>query len=103
MHVGDGGLSCPTPGTSPGVPGLEGVVADHRQRARLLPRLSPRQRQVAELVAGGLSDPEIAGTLFITPRTVRAHVAGVLRHLEATSRVEIACAVVLAQVGGFLG
>lgn len=82
---------------------LEGIVAGHRQRARLLPGLSSRQRQVAELVAGGLSDPEIASKLFISPRTVRAHVADVLRYLEASSRVEIACAVVLAQVGGFLG
>jgi len=82
---------------------LDGIVAGHRVRARRLIRLSPRQRQVAELVAGGLSDPEIAVRLFISPRTARAHVADVLRHLEATSRVEIACAVVLAQVGGFLG
>ncbi|MGW2786903.1 helix-turn-helix domain-containing protein [Streptomyces populi] len=101
--MGDGGLSCSTSEGSPGVLGLEVVVAGHRQRARLLARLSPRQRQVAELVAGGLSDPEIAGTLFIAPRTVRAHVSDVLRHLEATSRVEIACAVILAQVSGFLG
>ncbi|MFJ3308984.1 helix-turn-helix transcriptional regulator [Streptomyces sp. NPDC086549] len=82
---------------------FEGVVAGHRRRARLLWRLSSRQRQVAELVAGGLSDPEIARMLSISPRTARAHVADVLRHLEATSRVEIACAIVLAQVSGFLG
>ncbi|MEV0907364.1 helix-turn-helix domain-containing protein [Streptomyces hokutonensis] len=82
---------------------LDGIVAGHRARARRLIRLSPRQREVAELVAGGLSDPEIAVRLFISPRTARAHVADVLRHLEATSRVEIACAVVLAQVGGFPG
>ncbi|MFF4020168.1 LuxR C-terminal-related transcriptional regulator [Streptomyces sp. NPDC001843] len=82
---------------------LDGIVAGHRARARLLSRLSPRQRQVAELVAGGLSDPEIAGRLLISRRTARAHVADVLRHLEATSRVEIACAVVLAQVLGSIG
>ncbi|WP_093627485.1 hypothetical protein [Streptomyces sp. 3213.3] len=39
---------------------LDGIVAGHRARARRLIRLSPRQREVAELVAGGLSDPEIA-------------------------------------------
>lgn len=82
---------------------LDGVVARHRERARLLIRLSPRQWQVAALVAVGLSDPEIADRLLISPRTARAHVADVLRHLEATNRVEIACAVVLAQVSGFFG
>jgi DNA-binding NarL/FixJ family response regulator len=82
--------------------GIVGIVAGHRARVRLLSRLSPRQREVAELVAGGLSDPEIADRLFISPRTARAHVADVLRHLEATSRVEIACVMVLAQVGEFL-
>lgn len=91
--------------SSGGVPldGIGGIIAGHRARARLLPGLSPRQREVAELVMSGLSDPEIADRLFISPRTVRAHVADVLRHLEATSRVEIACAMVLAQVSGFLG
>lgn len=36
--------------------------------------LTPRQRQVVQLLADGLSCPQIARRLAISPRTVHAHV-----------------------------
>ncbi|SDT82876.1 regulatory protein, luxR family [Streptomyces sp. TLI_053] len=44
-------------------------------------RLSPRERQVAELLAQGTGNQDIAQALFLSPRTVEHHVANVLAKL----------------------
>lgn len=36
-------------------------------------RITPRQRQILELVAVGLSDKQIAAKLRVSPRTVQSH------------------------------
>jgi DNA-binding CsgD family transcriptional regulator len=46
--------------------------------------LSPRERQVAELVARGATNHDIAETLFLSQRTVEQHVARMLRKLGTT-------------------
>jgi DNA-binding CsgD family transcriptional regulator len=46
--------------------------------------LSPRERQVADLVARGATNHDIAEALFLSPRTVEQHVARVLRKLGVT-------------------
>lgn len=43
--------------------------------------LSPREREVAELLADGATNQDIAQTLFLSPRTVEKHVARVLTKL----------------------
>jgi DNA-binding CsgD family transcriptional regulator len=52
--------------------------------------LSPREREVARMLAGGRTNREIAEGLFLSPRTVEQHVAKVLRKLGARSRAEVA-------------
>jgi predicted ATPase/DNA-binding CsgD family transcriptional regulator len=52
--------------------------------------LTSRERQIAALVAEGLSNREIAARLVISKRTVDAHVEHVLAKLGASSRVQIA-------------
>ncbi len=52
--------------------------------------LSTRERQVAELVAGGASNPEIAQALFLSRKTVERHVSNVLAKLGARNRTELA-------------
>ncbi|RVW02764.1 ATP-binding protein [Rhodococcus xishaensis] len=52
--------------------------------------LTPRQREVAELVARGLTDREIAETLMIALRTAEGHVERVLTKLGFGSRTQIA-------------
>ncbi|MFC0432540.1 AAA family ATPase [Kutzneria buriramensis] len=50
--------------------------------------LSPRELEVAELLAGGATNQDIAQTLFLSPRTVEKHVARVLTKL-GTERKDI--------------
>ncbi len=52
--------------------------------------LTPRQREVAHLVAQGLTDRQIAARLVISPRTAESHVEQILVRLGARSRAEIA-------------
>ncbi|MBB4678397.1 putative ATPase/DNA-binding CsgD family transcriptional regulator [Crossiella cryophila] len=53
-------------------------------------QLSKREREVAELVAGGLSNRDIAKNLGITPRTAETHVNNVLGKLGFSSRARLA-------------
>ena len=52
--------------------------------------LTGTERVVAGLVAEGLSNPAIAGRMFLSRRTVQGHVSSILGKLGATSRVELA-------------
>lgn len=52
--------------------------------------LTPRERQVAELVTQGLSNRKIAESLVVSPRTVEGHVEHILAKLGFTSRAQIA-------------
>jgi non-specific serine/threonine protein kinase len=56
--------------------------------------LSQREREVAELIAEGLSNREIAERLVIAPRTAEAHVTHVLTKLGLRSRSQVAVWVV---------
>ncbi len=56
------------------------------------PALSAREREVAELVAGGLTNREIACTLCIGEPTVKKHVTHVLAATGCTSRTQLAIA-----------
>ena len=59
--------------------------------------LTPRQREVAALIAGGLSNAEIARQLTVSEGTVANHVEHILRRLSFRSRAEVAALV--AEVG----
>jgi DNA-binding CsgD family transcriptional regulator len=52
--------------------------------------LTRRERQVAALVARGLTAREIAAELVISPRTAESHVANILTKLGLSSRTQIA-------------
>ena len=52
--------------------------------------LTPSEARIAELVARGLSNPDIAAELFISRRTVQTHVSNILIKLDLRSRVEVA-------------
>lgn len=52
--------------------------------------LTAREEEVLVSVARGRTNNEIAGDLFITPSTVKAHLASLMRKLGARNRVEVA-------------
>ncbi|MFT3765097.1 MAG: LuxR C-terminal-related transcriptional regulator [Minicystis sp.] len=54
--------------------------------------LSPRQRDVLQLVAKGLTNSEIGGTLGISAETIRTHVTSILAKLQVTNRTEAVAA-----------
>jgi DNA-binding CsgD family transcriptional regulator len=63
----------------------------HRQRrSHGWDSLTPSELQVVELVAEGLTNPQIGERLFISKRTVQSHLAHVFTKLGVTSRVELA-------------
>ena len=52
--------------------------------------LSPREREVLAMVAEGHSNKAIAEALYVSPNTVKTHVASLLSKLHAESRVQLA-------------
>ncbi|MFB9831061.1 ATP-binding protein [Actinoallomurus acaciae] len=65
--------------------------ADECQQGRKLsPTLTRREREVADLIAQGMSNKEIAATLVIAQRTAENHVENILTKLGFTSRLQIA-------------
>ncbi|HEV7662347.1 MAG TPA: response regulator transcription factor [Chloroflexota bacterium] len=53
-----------------------------------LPTLTPREREVSELIAHGARDREIAARLVLSESTAKKHVQNILRKLQARNRAE---------------
>ncbi len=60
------------------------------QAGRLPGNLTPRQAEVLRLLAGGLSNKEIAARLYLSPGTVQRHVTTIYRKLGLGRRVDAA-------------
>jgi len=54
----------------------------------MIARLTPREREVLQALAAGLSDREIAHQLLVSTETVRTHMVNLLHKLEVDSRLK---------------
>jgi non-specific serine/threonine protein kinase len=70
--------------------GVASSAADPRHREPVSTRLSQREREVTALVAGGLSNRQIATALKIAEKTVANHVDHIMTKLELRTRTRIA-------------
>lgn len=51
--------------------------------------LTPREEEVARLVAAGVTNREVAARLFLSPKTVERHLVNIFRKLEVRNRTEL--------------
>ena len=89
-----------TPGSAPeGGRGLDEPTARRTCARERLARLTERELEVARAIGRGLSNGEIAGTLFMSVPTVKSHVGKLFTKLEVDNRVQIAICVHDADLG----
>jgi DNA-binding NarL/FixJ family response regulator len=84
-------------------PAIAGRLADFFQEGasageKAFPELTPREREVLELIAGGESNQDIAGQLHISPRTVGNHISNIFSKLHVSDRAQ---AIVKAREAGY--
>jgi DNA-binding CsgD family transcriptional regulator/tetratricopeptide (TPR) repeat protein len=70
-----------------------GATGSRRRPTTGWDSLTPTEEQVVRLVADGMTSPQVARQLYLSPRTVQTHVSHILRKLDASSRVELAAMV----------
>jgi DNA-binding NarL/FixJ family response regulator len=68
----------------------DGPPRNEKRKHPTLDRLRPREREVATLVAEGLTNAEIAARLGISPGTVGRHLANIYERLDIHSRAALA-------------
>ncbi|MGC3992921.1 MAG: response regulator transcription factor [Propionicimonas sp.] len=75
------GMSVVPPGT------LQRWAAGRSRRSR--PKLTPREQQVLQMLDLGLTNRQIAARLYVSPSTVKADVAELMRKLDAPTRTRV--------------
>jgi predicted ATPase/DNA-binding SARP family transcriptional activator/DNA-binding CsgD family transcriptional regulator/Tfp pilus assembly protein PilF len=71
----------------------EGPSAPEQPPAHGIPALTPREQEIAALVAQGMTNRRIASEVVLSEHTVATHVRRILKKLELHSRAELAARV----------
>lgn len=61
-------------------------------------RLTPAEQKVVALVCEGLTNPQIAQRLYVSPRTIQGHLLKVFKKLDVSSRSELVAKTVRAEL-----
>jgi DNA-binding NarL/FixJ family response regulator len=70
------------------------LCARHRRRrhragpTEALPQLTAREREILDLVAAGRTNAQIAGLLYLSPKTVRNNVSNIFAKIQLADRAE---------------
>lgn len=73
---------------------LDATAASHRSQGCDPDALTPQERNVAGAIARGATNKEAAASLFVSPRTIDAHLQRIYRKLGVHSRMQLANALV---------
>ncbi|HZG69256.1 MAG TPA: response regulator transcription factor, partial [Herpetosiphonaceae bacterium] len=74
-----------------------GAAIERAVPTRAFPELTDREREVLNLIAQGLSNPELADRLSLSPKTVRNHISNIFAKLQVADRAQ---AIVRARKAG---
>lgn len=84
------GLEAAARGESPLSPKAAQALVAARADRGAVPQLTPREREVLELLAGGLPNKLIARRLEISEKTVKAHLTSIFQRIGVTDRTQAA-------------
>jgi DNA-binding NarL/FixJ family response regulator len=66
----------------------DGIEVFREARNPAVPSLTARESEILGLIAGGATNREIAGTLYLSPHTVKEHTSTLYRKLGARNRAD---------------
>lgn len=76
---------------------INGLIFDRQEEVSF--KMSPREKEIIELIAKGYSNKEIASKLFLSPSTIDSHRRNIMKRFKAKNSVEL---IALAYKNGIL-
>lgn len=75
-------------------PTVTNIVMEHVRRSAEAPEpaqttLTPKEVDIVQLIAAGLTNKEIGQALFLSPNTVKFHISTIMRKLDVKRRTEV--------------
>lgn len=84
------GIRAAAAGDSPLDPKAARVLLEGRRRSQQRTPLSDREQEVLRLVTAGQANKQVARSLGITERTVKAHLTNIFQRIGVTDRTQAA-------------